>query len=83
MESIAWEDYTPETEDNKLFRKWKEQQIAQALARIEGKDTANQPGSHRTRSTSTWGKGKETREQGSQTEDIRKEAKTFRPDEIT
>ena len=77
-----WIRNKQEKEEKKMFRRWKEQQMEQALARIGEKDTANQPGSHRTRSTSTWERGKETREQGSQTEDIRKEARTFRPDEI-
>ena len=34
--------------DSRLFWKWKEQQLEQSFARIKGKDTAKQPGSHWT-----------------------------------
>jgi len=56
--------------------------MEQALAWINWKDKANQTGIHRTRSAITQDRGKETQEEGGQTEDIQTESGVFRPDEI-
>ena len=60
-----------------------EKRYGRTSSTLNGRKEEKESIGSRTRSTSTWEKEKVTREQGTQTEDIRKGTRGFRPDEIS